>query len=245
MEERFAQGPDGNDPGLPKRSDKHKERERKQSRGVLRALKEIGIIIVAALLLSTFIRFFVVQVYSIPSGSMLNTLQINDRIAVNRLPSFGKDIERGDVVVFSDDNNWLTDDGSTQTVWQTVGRFLGIFPANGEEVLVKRVIGLSGDTVECCTEEGQLTVNGVPIDEPYLIEGATASEQEFAVTVPAGTLWVMGDNRPGSADSRAHLTQGDAAFVPKDAVIGKVWGVIWPFSHWSGVSDRDAFAGLS
>jgi len=229
-------------PHMPKRAERHgNEKNVSLGRRIRRAAFEIVIILVSAAVISTLLRFFVIQVYSIPSGSMTNTLEVGDRIAVNRLPVLGKQVERGDVIVFSDDNGWLPDDGSTPEIWKKAGEFLGIFPANGEEVLVKRVIGLGGDTVECCDASGKILVNGVAIDEPYLKPGVTPSDQEFAVTVPEGTLWVMGDNRSGSADSRSHLGQGNSSFISDDAVLGKVWGVVWPLSHWSGVGSESTF----
>ena len=227
---------------MPKRVERHEsEKHVNMGRKIGRGILEVVIILVSAAVISTLLRFFVIQVYSIPSGSMTNTLEVGDRIAVNRLPVLGKQVERGDVVVFSDDNGWLPGNSETPGFLKTAGEFLGIFPANGEEVLVKRVIGMGGDTVECCDAKGRIVVNGVAVDEPYLKPSVTPSDQEFSVTVPEGTLWVMGDNRSGSADSRAHIEQGNSSFVSEDAVLGKVWGVVWPISHWSGVGSESTF----
>lgn len=207
---------------------------------------EIVIVLVLALLVSILLRQFVVQVYSIPSRSMENTLDVGDRIAVNRIPVTGKDIKRGDVVVFADDKGWLPEGlAESGSFFDQIGRFMGLLSSNGEEVLVKRVIGVGGDTVSCCNAEGKLEVNGVPIDETYLPAGMAPSAQEFSVTVPEGKYWVMGDNRSGSADSRAHYFKNEDAFVDRESMIGRVWSVVWPINHWSIVSHREAFAGVS
>ncbi|MSS85188.1 signal peptidase I [Actinomycetaceae bacterium WB03_NA08] len=226
---------------LPKRSEIGKRPRRTATSRIGRGLMEVLIVLVLATVTSMVIRFFVLQVYSIPSSSMTTTLQVGDRIVVNRLPVLGKQIERGDVVVFSDDNHWLNNDGSPLGMWQQVGQFMGIVPANGEDVLVKRVIGMGGDTVECCTDAGEITVNGVPITEDYLIEGARPADTEFSVVVPEGKVWVMGDNRQHSADSLYHFNNGGDAFVDESAVIGRVWGVAWPLNHWSSVGSRKTF----
>lgn len=203
---------------------------------------EIIIVLALAVGVSTLIRQFVFQVYSIPSQSMEQTLQVGDRIIVNRIPGVGKDIKRGDVVVFQDAKGWLPDDATSgNSAARSIGEFLGIIPANGEQVIVKRVIGKGGDSVSCCTADGKLEVNGTAIDEPYLATGEKPSETSFSVVVPEGKLWVMGDNRSHSADSRAHLNNGNTSFIDESDVIGKVQWVAWPFNHWSSVAHRETF----
>lgn len=199
-------------------------------------------VLAGAVVIAFLLRMFVVQVYQIPSGSMTETLQVGSRIAVNRLPGLGKQVERGDVVVFQDDLGWLpTLDANSRNPLTRVGEFLGVVPADGEQVLVKRVIGVGGDTVECCSTAGKLMVNGVEIDEPYA-KGSPG--MGFEVTVPEGSLWVMGDNRANSADSLYHYMQGDQAFVSQDSVIGRAMWEIWPIDQWSSLGDRDIFVGV-
>lgn len=206
---------------------------------------EILIVLALAVGVSTLIRQFVFQIYSIPSQSMEQTLQVGDRIIVNRVPGAGKDIKRGDVVVFQDAKGWLSDDLlSGNSVARSIGEFLGVIPANGEQVIVKRVIGTAGDSVSCCTADGKLEVNGVAVNEPYLAAGEKPSENPFSVVVPEGSIWVMGDNRSHSADSRAHLNKGNTSFINVSDVIGKVQWVAWPTSHWSSVAHREAFANV-
>ncbi len=214
--------------------------------GVLGWLREVGLIVLIALVLSSLLRAFVVQVFWIPSESMHDTLVEDDRIAVSRVSHWTGDIRRGDVVVFNDTLGWLptVDDGGAAGVLRNIGEFVGIVPANGEQTLVKRVIGVGGDHVACCTAAGRLTVNGVALDEPYLAEGQAPSTISFDVTVPAGALWVMGDNRGHSADSRYHMGQGETPFVPVDNVVGRARWVIWPIGHWASLGGREVFDAL-
>ncbi len=209
---------------------------------VLRWVLEILIVLVGATVVALLLRMFVVQVYQIPSSSMEDTLQVGSRIAVGRLPGIGTDVQRGDVVVFEDSLGWLGEvDEESQTFFRPVAEFLGLLPKNGEQVVVKRVIGVGGDTVACCDPEGRLTVNGEPIDEPY-VKGLPGATGEFSVQIPEDSLWVMGDNRSNSADSLYHYSHGTPAFVPTSAVIGRAWAEIWPISSWSTLGERDLFA---
>lgn len=211
-------------------------------RSLWRLLREILIVLVLALILSIFVRHFVVQVYSIPSESMENTLMTGDRILVNRIPVVGKQVERGDVVVFNDTLGWMSPRQDNEDgVLSDIGVFLGLIPADGNRVMVKRVVAVGGDTVGV-TESGQLEVNGITIDEPYVANGALPSRMKEEVVVPEGYYWVLGDNRDHSADSSYHYAFGDDAFISADDVIGKVQWVIYPVSHWSSVSHREAFA---
>jgi signal peptidase I len=199
-------------------------------------LKELPILVVVALVVSLFIKSFVVQFFYIPSGSMENTLQVKDRVAVNKVPFISKSIERGDVVVFRDPDNWLpeiTDYSTNKYVAKAKSALVavGVLPNPTKQYLVKRVIGVGGDRVVCCTKDGNLSVNDVEIIEPYIFAGNKPSEMNFDVTVPKGKLWVMGDHRGASADSRYHQEDINNGFVPESKVTGRVVGVIWPFKN--------------
>jgi signal peptidase I len=205
-----------------------------RNRGSL--LKELPILVVVALVVSLFIKSFLVQFFYIPSGSMENTLQIKDRVAVNRVPFISNNIKRGDVVVFRDPNNWLPEiiDYSTNEYAAKVKGALvavGVLPNPAKQYLVKRVVGIGGDRVVCCTKDGNLTINGVEVTEPYIFAGNKPSEMNFDVTVPKGKLWVMGDHRGASADSRYHQDDINKGFVPLSKVTGRVVGVIWPLKN--------------
>jgi signal peptidase I len=207
-------------------------------------LKELPILVVVALVVSLFIKSFLVQFFFIPSGSMENTLQIKDRVAVNKVPFISKNIERGDVVVFRDPNNWLPEivDYSTNKYVAKAKSALvtvGVLPNPAKQYLVKRVIGVGGDRVVCCTKDGNLTINGVEVIEPYIFAGNKPSEMNFDVTVPKGKLWVMGDHRGASADSRYHQEDINKGFVPVSKVSGRVVGVIWPFKNISYIPRVD------
>jgi len=199
-------------------------------------LKELPILVIVALVVSLFIKSFLVQFFYIPSGSMENTLQIKDRVAVNKVPFISDNIKRGDVVVFRDPNNWLPepyDSTTNQFVAKAKSALVtvGVLPNPAKQYLVKRVVGVGGDRVVCCTKDGKLTINGVEVTEPYIFAGNKPSEMNFEVTVPKGKLWVMGDHRGASADSRYHQDDINKGFVPLSKVTGRVVGVIWPFKN--------------
>ena len=199
-------------------------------------LREFPILIIVALAVSIVIKTFLVQFFYIPSGSMENTLQINDRVAVNKVPFIGKSIKRGDVVVFRDPDNWLPEPyvgDQNKFIAKIKDGFVavGVLPNPAKQYLVKRVIGVAGDKVECCSKDKKLMINGVEIDEPYIFAGNTASDTNFNVTVPAGKVWVMGDHRGASADSRFHQDDINNGMVPNSKITGKVVGVIWPIKH--------------
>jgi len=208
-------------------------------------LQEFPVLIVVALVVSLFIKTFVVQFFFIPSGSMENTLQIDDRVAVNRLPFISNDIKRGDVVVFRDPDNWLpaADVESAPFVIAKAKAALvavGVLPNPAKQYLVKRVVGVAGDRVICCTTTGKITVNGQEMVEPYIFKGNVLSDMNFDVTVPNGKLWVMGDHRGASADSRFHQDDINKGFVPLNKVTGRVLAVIWPIKNISLISNVDA-----
>ena len=199
-------------------------------------LKELPVLVIVALVVSLFIKSFLVQFFYIPSGSMENTLQIKDRVAVNKVPFISDNIKRGDVVVFRDPDNWLpeiVDYSTNQYVAKAKNALVtvGVLPNPAKQYLVKRVVGVGGDRVVCCTKEGNLTINGVEVTEPYIFAGNKPSEMKFDVTVPKGKLWVMGDHRGASADSRYHQDDINKGFVPLSKVTGRVVGVIWPFKN--------------
>jgi signal peptidase I len=204
-------------------------------------LRELPILVVVALAVSLVIKSFLVQFFYIPSGSMENTLQINDRVAVNKVPFISKSINRGDVVVFRDPDNWLpepyTSDGNKYLAKVKDGLVaVGVLPNPAKQYLVKRVIGVAGDKVECCSKNKKLMINGVEIDEPYIFAGNSASDTKFNVTVPEGKVWVMGDHRGASADSRFHQDDINSGMVPTSKVTGRVIGIIWPIKNLGIVS---------
>ena len=199
-------------------------------------LREFPILIIVALAVSIVIKTFLVQFFFIPSGSMENTLQINDRVAVNKVPFIGKSIKRGDVVVFRDPDNWLPEPyvgDQNKFIAKIKDAFVavGVLPNPTKQYLVKRVIGVAGDKVECCSKDKKLMINGVEINEPYVFAGNTASDTNFNVTVPAGKIWVMGDHRGASADSRFHQDDINNGMVPNSKITGKVVGIIWPIKN--------------
>lgn len=198
--------------------------------------REFPILVIVALAVSLVIKTFLVQFFYIPSGSMENTLQINDRVAVNKLPVIGKSISRGDVVVFRDPDNWLPEpfEGDQNKYIAKVKEAfvaVGVLPNPTKQYLVKRVIGVAGDKVECCSKNKKLMINGKEINEPYIFAGNSPSDSNFNVTVPAGKIWVMGDHRAASADSRFHQEDINHGMVPTSKVTGKVVGIIWPIKN--------------
>jgi signal peptidase I len=207
--------------------------------------QEFPFLIVVALVVSLLIKSFLVQFFFIPSGSMENTLQIDDRVAVNRLPFISNNIKRGDVVVFRDPDNWLPV-ADMETAPFVIAKAkaalvaVGVLPNPAKQYLVKRVVGVEGDRVICCTTTGKITVNGQEMIEPYIFAGNVPSDMNFDVTVPKGKLWVMGDHRGASADSRFHQDDINKGFVPLNRVTGRVLAVIWPIKNISLVPNVDA-----
>ncbi|MDR2723325.1 MAG: signal peptidase I [Cellulomonadaceae bacterium] len=198
--------------------------------------KEAAIVAAVALLGSWALQSFVVQSYYIPSGSMRNTLEISDRIMVSRITPRLRDVQRGDIVVFNDFEGWLPEQyhpvrAAFAEFVKQVSSQAGPAPRHGG-YLIKRIIGLPGDTVSCCTADNQVLINGQPIDEPYLHPESHPMQQHFsAVTVPDGHVWVMGDNRNHSADSRAHQDQPSGGFVPISQVRGVAFATVFPFGQ--------------
>jgi len=196
--------------------------------------RELLTIVVAAAVLTLLVKAFVIQVYRIPSASMENTLQIGDRVLVNKVVYHFRDIARGDVVVFSGQDSWGPDapPPSGNPVVRVVDDLLsGLGLHSDQTYYIKRVIGLPGDRVACCTG-GKVTVNGVPLDEgQYLFPGNPPSTFNFSKVVPAGHLWVMGDHRSDSDDSRYHPGDPGGGAIPENQVVGRAFLIIWPPSQ--------------
>jgi signal peptidase I len=205
---------------------------------------ELLVLVGVALALTLVVRLLVVQAFYIPSGSMEPTLHVGDRVLVSKLSYRLGDPARGDVVVFDGRGSFAPSDagaggdGVLSRLGRSVGAFLGVAPS--ERDFVKRVVGLPGDHVVCCDARGRLTVNDRPVDEPYLYPGDAASGQGFDVVVPRDRLWVMGDHRSDSADSRAHLGDPGGGTVPLDRVIGKVLVRFWPPGRLGGNDEMAA-----
>lgn len=205
-------------------------------------LRELPILVVLALVVSLLIKSFLVQFFFIPSGSMENTLQIKDRVAVNRIPFIDSTIERGDVIVFRDPAGWLPEasEPSGNRVMSTIRDGLvlvGVVPNPAKQYLVKRVIGVAGDQV--IAKDSVLTINGKETYEPYIFAGNSPSDTDFNVTVPEGKVWVMGDHRGASGDSRVHQDDINNGMVPVDKITGRVFATIWPLNRIGLISSQD------
>ncbi|AZM55798.1 signal peptidase I [Streptomyces sp. WAC 01529] len=239
-------------PVLPGRADRRKLAKKVKRRRRRSAIKEIPLLIGVALLIALVLKTFLVQAFVIPSGSMEQTIRIGDRVLVDKLtPWFGSKPERGDVVVFKDPGNWLEEEQGKKkddpVVVKQVKEGLtqiGLLPSDSERDLIKRVVGVGGDTVKCCDKNDKVTVNGVPLDEPYIHPGDKPSAFEFEVKVPKGRLFMMGDHRSDSADSRFHRTEKFAGTVSEDEVVGRALVIAWPFGHWSKLEEPDTYASV-
>lgn len=205
-------------------------------------LRELPILVILALLVSLLIKSFLVQFFYIPSGSMENTLQVKDRVAVNRVPFIGNDVSRGDVIVFRDPAGWLPEasSASENRITNAIRDGLvivGVIPNPTKQYLVKRVIGVAGDKV--VAKDQVLTINGKLTSEPYIFAGNTPSDTDFNITVPEGKVWVMGDHRGASGDSRVHQDDVNNGMVPVEKITGRVIATIWPLSRIGFVSSQD------
>jgi signal peptidase I len=196
--------------------------------------RELLTIVVAAAVLTLLVKAFVIQVYRIPSASMENTLQIGDRVLVNKVVYHVRGIARGDVIVFSGQDSWGPDapPPSGDPVIRVFGDVLsGLGLHSDQTYYIKRVIGLPGDHVACCTD-GRVTVNGVRLDEgQYLLPGNPPSTFKFSAVVPPGHVWVMGDHRSDSDDSRYHSDDPGGGAIPENQVVGRAFLIIWPPSQ--------------
>lgn len=210
-------------------------------RGVPESVR-IGVIAIALMIL---VRALLVQTFSVPSGSMQQTLEPGDRILVSRLAR-GPSIERGDVVVFDGTDTWGKPAGSDSASGprQLLNSLLAFISLSSGADYVKRVVGVPGDHVVCCDVDGRLTVNGVAIDEPYLYPGNPPSTTKFDVIVPTGKIWVMGDHRSASADSRAQMGKPGGGMVPLDDVVGRAWVRYWPLDRLGSLTPAPALHDL-
>jgi signal peptidase I len=217
-------------------------RPERRRRGAVTFLRDVLVIVLIALVVSFLVKTFLVRSFYIPSASMELTLVEQDRILVDELtPRFGG-YDRGDIVVFRDPGGWLDpqmavpSQGPVVDAIEWVLSLVGLAAPDSDDHLIKRIIGLPGDHIVCCNDLGQLTVNGTAIDETSYIQvpeqGAPASTLDFDVTVPEGSLWVMGDNRYRSKDSRYNQDQPGKGFVPVDNVVGRAFVITWPFDRF-------------
>ncbi|WP_421082986.1 signal peptidase I [Rothia nasimurium] len=197
----------------------------------LKGWRLVAVAAALAVSLLVLIRAFWVDVYYIPSGSMQPTFEPGDRILVSKLD---RTPERGSVVVFDGMGSFAPYQSGSPWVRDpvgTAGQWLGLTGSGSDTVYIKRVIGLEGDTVECCDADGYLLVNGQKLEESYLFSGNAPSEQSFSVTVPAGRMWVMGDHRSESVDSRALLGAPGGGLIRTDRIIGTPVATLWPLTR--------------
>jgi signal peptidase I len=212
---------------------------RSRQRARLSWWQESLLLLVLALVTSIVVKSFFAQMFFVPSASMRPELVEDDRILVEKVSTWDGAVERGDVVVFQDPDGWL---GATPepTGAQAVLSLVGLYPDGGH--LVKRVIAVGGDTVACCDRRGRLSVNGGPLDEEaYLPRDVEPSQREFEVVVPEDAVWVMGDNRSNSQDSRFHVSDPGRGAVPMENVVGKVWAIVWPTDRLEVLDTPETF----
>ncbi len=191
--------------------------------------RELPILLGVAILVAVLVRAFVLQTFYIPSPSMEHTLEIYDRVLVNKLIYHFRSPKRGEIVVFKAPTQWT---GNPE----------------GED-FIKRVIAVGGDRVVCCDDQNRLLINGQPLDEPYVYSENglrdPVADTEFDITVPPGRLWVMGDHRSASGDSLEHWQQSqqniEVATIPEDAVVGRAFTIFWPFSRATWLSVPDSY----
>jgi len=226
-------------------------RDKGRKRGTKHFVRDVLIILLIAIIISFLIKTYLVRSFYIPSASMENTLQIDDRIVVNELEPALIPVQRGDIVVFRDPGGWLPSKNQVAQNPIVAGidwalSLVGLSASDANDHLIKRVIGLPGDHVTCCTSLGQITINGAPIHEPYVLlpPGQTAvSHDPFDVVVPPKFLWVLGDSRYNSKDSRYNRERPGGGFVPIDNVVGRAIFVSWPISRWKWLDNyADAFS---
>ncbi|HET8562042.1 MAG TPA: signal peptidase I [Marmoricola sp.] len=225
---------------------RRRSKSRKPDKKPLPLWQETILLLGIALVLAIVIKMFFVQAFYIPSPSMEPLFVKNDRILVEKVSYWGGGTPQpGDVVVFKDPGGWL-DQEESQGPSSPIAKVLekiGLYPSGGH--LVKRVIGVGGDRVKCCDAQGRVTVNGHPLNEKsYLPKGTKPSLTRFDVMVPPGHLWVMGDNRGDSYDSRGHMGGPGGGFVPDNLVVGKVVALIWPWDRMKIIHRPATFEGI-
>ncbi|MGH3459783.1 signal peptidase I [Aeromicrobium sp.] len=203
--------------------------------------QESILLVITAMIMAVVVKAFFLQAFYIPSESMEPTMLVDDKILVQKVSYWGGEADRGDIVVFDDPGGWLNAAESRQAnnPVQRGLEVIGLFPTGGH--LIKRVVGVGGDKVKCCDSSGHITVNGTPLDEPYLLDASVNPNQTFDVVVPKDHLWVMGDNRANSADSRMHMGDPGGGFIDTGAVVGKAWVRVWPISRWDVLRSPDTF----
>jgi signal peptidase I len=241
-----APGPPGTAPEPPQAPEPQDDKSPRKTRKPRSFWRELPLLIVIALTIALLIKSFVVQAFYIPSSSMENTLDIGDKVLVNKLVYHFRSIQPGDIVVFDGNGSWDPVPAPAKTGSNPLVRLydvtldplyhsiLGLFgTAPGQTDFIKRVIGVPGDHVACCNAHGDVTVNGVALDEQsYLYPGNVPSTQHFSITVPPGRLWVMGDHRSVSWDSRGHMSDPGDGTIPENMVIGRAFMIVWPPSRW-------------
>ena len=197
--------------------------------------RELPVLVVVAVVLALLIKSFVIQAFYIPSASMQNTLEIGDRVLINKIVYHTRPIHRGDIIVFDGTGSWdVASPNGLNIFSKAVSELEGIVGiSHDSNIYIKRVIGVPGDHVVCCNAKGQITVNGVALSESsYLYPGNQPSAQSFNITVPPGRLWVMGDHRIVSYDSRGHMGDPGGGTIPESGVLGRAFVIIWPPSRW-------------
>jgi signal peptidase I len=227
-----ANGDDGDDTSKQDGTGKGGKRRRRRRS----ALVELLVLGVIAVVLALVIKTYAIQAFFIPSGSMENTLEVGDRVLINKLVYDFRGIHRGDIIVFDGNGSWDFNPPASSNIFSRfVNDLEGIVGVSHDSsIYIKRIIGLPGDHVVCCNVKGQITVNGVPLSEQsYLYPGNQPSAQRFNITVPTGRLWVMGDHRAVSYDSRGHMGDPGGGTIPESAVLGRAFVIIWPPSRWS------------
>jgi signal peptidase I len=221
----------------------------RRARRQLSFWQEMPLLVLVAFGLALLIKTFLLQAFFIPSGSMENTLAIRDRVLVNKLVYDTRTPHRGEIVVFRATDSWapevpVEEPQGLARVTRTLGSAIGVAPPDEKDV-IKRVIGVGGDTVRCCDDKGRVQVNGHSLDEPYVFDNTPLETRPFGpVVVPQGRMFVMGDHRGVSQDSRAYLDDQFRGTIPVDQVVGQAFSVVWPFDRWHRLPVPGTFPGV-